>query len=104
MLTSMVMANPCLTVYPSYEVLDWTKVRAALHATCVSFETARRAVYREQKLCKTHDSYGTRDARPSSKFQRFHEILPSTFSRYVYGRSFVVNGDAVVSAFRWWWV
>ena len=46
------------------------------------------------------DSYGTRDARPSSKDHTFHLILPSTFVMYLYGRIRLVNGELVASVMR----
>ena len=46
------------------------------------------------------DSYGTRDARPSSNDHTFHLSFWSTFSMYLYGRMMVVNGEDVVSVMR----
>ena len=74
-LCSSTMAMPCRTMYPAKERLDCVRVRAA-------------------------DSYGTRDAMPSSKFQTFHLILPSTSSLYRYGRILVVKGELVPSVMR----
>ena len=71
-LCSIAIARPWRIAYPACDDLLCVSTRAA-------------------------DSYGTRDARPSSKLYTFHLIFASGFSRYTYGRMLRVNGLFVAS-------